>query len=447
MERLRYGAGFSDLLRAAEARAAWGDEELAAYRDGRLRAFVRYAAETVPFWRRRFRELGLEPADVAGLDDLAALPVLAKRDVQDAGDELVSGAVSERDRLRQRTSGTTGTPLLVWTTRAALQEQWAVWWRWWGWHGIRRGTWCGYFTGRPAVPAGRSLPPYWRVNRPGRQVRFSTSHMSSATLGTYVAELRRRRLPWLHGWPPMLALVAAHVVDTGDDLGYLPDAVTVGSGILTPQRDAVIAEGLGIRARQHYGMVEAAANFSECELGGLHVDEDFAAVEFVPDPGGSGHRVVGTNFTNPAFPLLRYETGDLVELGDGPCPCGRPGRIVRSVDGRLEDYVVLPSGARATGVASVFAGQERIREAQVLQHRPGELVVKVVPAPGYTPEDQGRLVRSIGERLGGMTAHVEVVERLEPAASGKPRLVVSSLPEGTLATPAGVAGAGGGSGR
>ena len=85
------------------------------------------------------------------------------------------------------------------------------------------------------------------------------------------------------------------------------------------------------------GLAEAVANISECERGRLHVDEDFAAVEFVPEQTGRRHRIVGCNFTNLATPLLRYDTGDLAVLDDDGCDCGRPGRVVASVDGRQED--------------------------------------------------------------------------------------------------------------
>ena len=64
-------------------------------------------------------------------------------------------------------------------------------------------------------------------------------------------------------------------------------------------------------------------------------DEDYAHIEFLPMEGTS-YRIIGTNYTNTAFPLIRYDAGDLVELEDPEkrCLCGRIGRLVRSIDGR-----------------------------------------------------------------------------------------------------------------
>ena len=44
--------------------------------------------------------------------------------------------------------------------------------------------------------------------------------MRRETLDAYVAELRRQRIPWLHGYPSTVGLVAAHLVEHELDLGY-----------------------------------------------------------------------------------------------------------------------------------------------------------------------------------------------------------------------------------
>lgn len=109
-----------------------------------------------------------------------------------------------------------------------------------------------------------------------------------------------------------------------------------------------------------------AANISQCLEGFLHVDEDFAAVEFLP-AGGDQYRIVGTNLSNLAFPLIRYDTGDLATLTDAICECGRPGRIVEHLDGRQEDYVVTRSGAQLGRIDHIFKDMINIREAQIRQ--------------------------------------------------------------------------------
>jgi len=433
VQRTHYGARFSDLLEQAERRMSWSAEEMRAYRDRRLHEFVRDAARTVPFYRARFRDLGVAPDEITTLEDLGSLPILTKAEVQDRYDELLSEAVSKRDRLTRHTSGTTGAGLRFASTRLALQEQETAHWRFRRWHGIQRGTWCGYFSALVTVPQRQQRPPFWRFNYPGRQIIFSTLHMSPATLGAYVQELRHRRPPWLHGYPSALALLAGHIVDTDIDLGYEVGWVTTGAEMLLPQQKTVIEQAFGVRPFQRYAMAEAVAGASECERGVLHVDEDVAAVELLPNPNGAGARVVGTNFTNMATPLLRYELMDVVTLSARDCPCGRPGRALAAVEGRSDDYVVTASGALVSRLGPIFWGSNNVREAQVHQARPGEVTIRIVRGPKYSGADEEEIRREAETRLGPRTlVSFEYRERLARSPSGKLRTVVSELPAGRV---------------
>ena len=436
IQRTRFGPGFRRHLQEAEERAKWSEDRVLSYRDQRLRGFVAHCAKTVPYYRRLFAEQGIDPSRIRTLNDLKQLPLLTKEEVQRHYPEMLSEAVPPRRRKMIHTSGTTGGGLRFATTVDAIQPQFSVWWRCWRRHGIEPGTWCGYFGGRSIVPLAQTSPPFWRSNVPGRQVFFSGYHMNRENLASYAAELGRRQLPWLHGYPSLLALLAFHLTETGTGLGYRVATVTVGAENLLPQQAEIIERGLGVRPRQHYGMAEAVANISECEDGRLHVDEDFAAVELIPNADGPGYWVAGTNFSNPAVPLLRYDTQDVVSLSDARCTCGRPGRIVQDVDGRREDYVVLNSGARVGRMDHVFKDLVNIREAQIHQRQVGELTIRVVRGSRYTEEDERRLLEETRYRIGNdTTIHVQYVDGLRRSRAGKLRLVVSDLDQGRLDTP------------
>ena len=444
LEQQRYGGGYANVFAEAKHRA-WSQLEAAtAYRDSRLQAFVGHCARSVPYYRRWFRDNSADPADIRTLADLTALPVLTKAEVQADVAEFQSDAVPKRDRIPTHTSGSTGAGLRFTTTLGAIREQYAVWWRYRHWHGLERGVWCGHFGARSVVPASQGIPPYWRYDRPGRRVLFSGYHMSEPRLAAYIDELRKRRLPWLHGFPSTLALLAAHVVEHGVDLGYDIRWVTIGGENLLAAQADVMARAFGVRPVQHYGLAEAVANISECERGRLHVDEDFAATEFLPEPNGGGHRIVGCNFTNPATPLLRYDSGDLVTIDEEGCDCGRPGRVVAAIDGRQEDYVELGNGARVGRMDHVFKDMTNIREAQIVQRRAGELEVRVVRGGGYSETDERQLLREMVKRVGeGTTVRILYADHLERGPGGKLRFVLSEMPDSRL----GSAGARGSSER
>ncbi|MBN2474001.1 MAG: phenylacetate--CoA ligase family protein [Pirellulales bacterium] len=433
IQRTRFGPGFRRHLRLAEERAGWSKDRLLAYRDQQLQAFVRYCAASVPYYQDLFKQHGVDPQQIRTLEDLQQLPVLTKQQVQCRCPKPPADRIPRKQRLTAHTSGTTGSGLRFTTTLDAVQQQWAVWWRYRRWHDIQPDTWCGYFGGRSVVPLSQRRPPFWRRNVPGRQILFSGYHLSPENAPFYLAELRRRRPPWIHGYPSLLALLAAYLLDSRGDLGYQVSQITVGAENLLPQQAALIERAMGRRPKQNYGMAEAVANMSECECGRLHVDEDFAAVEFLPNSAGPGCHVIGTNFSNPATPLLRYDTQDLATVSDEPCPCGRPGRVVGEIDGRREDYVVLKGGARLGRLDHIFKDLVNIREAQIHQRQVGAITLRVVRGQAYGPADEQRLLQETRQRLGEQTeVTIEYVDALQRSASGKLRVVVSDLEQGRL---------------
>jgi phenylacetate-CoA ligase len=439
-ERTRYAGDFSRLLAAADERTFWPVEEIARYQDERLQRFVAHAVATVPFYRERFASAGVAAADIRSRDDLRALPILTKEEAQEHMHELVSDAVPEREHIWIHTSGTTGGALRFPTTMKSWQEQWATWWRYRRWHGIERGTWCGYFGGRSIVPSTHKRPPFWRYNLAGKQVLFSGYHMSPENLPLYLEELRRRKPRWLFGYPSLLSLLAAYVVDSGSDLGYEIRWITIGAESLLAHQADVIARAFGVHPIQHYGMAEGVANISQCDRGALHVDEDLAPVEFVPVEEAEGlFKVVGTNYTNPATPLLRYEMQDLVTVRPGAfCGCGRPGRVVESLDGRIEDYVVLGDGAKLGRMDHIFKDMVNVKEAQIHQPRAGEMTIRVVRGSGYSAQDEHELLGEARKRVGGeMKIDIAYVEGLPRTPTGKLRLVVSEAPGASIHSPAG----------
>jgi phenylacetate-CoA ligase len=68
-------------------------------------------------------------------------------------------------------------------------------------------------------------------------------------------------------------------------------------------------------------------------------------------PGGVGERVLLTVFGRRIQPLIRYEISDLVRISTDSCACGRPYRVIESIDGREEDILYFAPRGGAEPVA------------------------------------------------------------------------------------------------
>jgi phenylacetate-CoA ligase len=434
IQRRRYPPGFEDLEKRIDHQQWFAGDRLRSYQEERLRNVLRSASHS-PYWKKIFQDYQLNTSFNNPFEELAKLPVLSKDVIKRNIRDFYNPTIAKQKLVSRHTSGTTGGGLVFHETPLAEQECWATWWRYRQWHGITRDTWCGYFGGRSIVPVHWNKPPFWRINRPGKQVLFSTYHLTPDTCELYLGYIRERNIRWLHGYPSMLSLFAAYLQGKNIRANGVLDIITTGAESLLPHQSETILRTFGCELRQHYGQAEGVANISECPMGNLHVDEDYSYVEFLPiDDVSNQYRLIGTNWSNHAFPLLRYDTGDLVTIStERTCPCGRPGRLVDEIDGRKEDYVLLPNGVKVGRLDHIFKDLIHVQEAQFRQNHPKRVEIWVVKGQGYDEcGEESQLLLETRKRLGhDINIQIRYVNSIERTKSGKLRFVVSNLDSST----------------
>jgi phenylacetate-CoA ligase len=99
-----------------------------------------------------------------------------------------------------------------------------------------------------------------------------------------------------------------------------------------------------------YGSSETGTIAVTCERGQLHLQMQSYLLELHTEDGirtvdgTSDHgELVVTTLDLPARPLLRYRTGDLVEVDGKPCACGLALPVMRT-QGRAQDVLMMPGG-------------------------------------------------------------------------------------------------------
>src|SRR6266851_3989152 len=90
-------------LREYEQTQFLSPEEVRRLQWERLRLLLAHAYQQCPFYRERFHDAGLIPADLRRLEDLRALPVLEKRDIQEDGERMVASNWPRDALIRNQT--------------------------------------------------------------------------------------------------------------------------------------------------------------------------------------------------------------------------------------------------------------------------------------------------------------------------------------------------------
>jgi phenylacetate-CoA ligase len=324
----RYGSETDRLAAEARERESLSPESWKALTDESLARLLRRAATRVPFYREHFaarRRRGERP----DVERLESWPVLTKETVRARTLELLADDLDPRALWRERTSGTTGTPLEVFMTKATLRQWYALFEaRVREWNGVSRLDAWANVGGQLVAPWRARRPPFWVWNAGLSQLYMSSYHLAPGRGAAYVEALARHRVAYLHGYASSLESLAL----LGKEEGAAPPPLRVALSNAEPllRAPAPADRGFfGCPVRDTYGMAELAAAASECEASRLHVWPEVGVIEVLGDGGeepsaqrgdGAHRRDVAPESRHAPRPV---RVGDRGALGSGACPCGR----------------------------------------------------------------------------------------------------------------------------
>lgn len=432
--RVRYGRCFESNLASLLESERLPAADITELQNERLRSLIAHAYETVPYYRTRMRGLRLTPADIQTAADLPKLPLLTKEQVRANFDQLQSSAARSSQRVLRHTSGTTGKSLNFYSSPESIAFQWAVWWRHRSRFGLHPGDLHANFTGKLVAPAGQQHPPYWRWNWPARQALINMQHVTAAHAPAIVSFLGHHEFGFYSGYPSIVHALALTATEQGLELDSRPRVVVTGAEPLYDFQKRDIARFTGALLTDQWGFSEGAGNASQCEHFRYHEDPEFGILECadpqsLPDGRISG-KLVCTGFANRVFPFVRYEVGDTAvwEPPGYRCPCGRQSRVLASIDGRNEDFVLTPEGCRIARFDYIFKEAGHVRECQVVQKEWGVVTLRVVRRPAYGLADERLLLSEIARWISpSLIVHFEYVSEIEREPNGKFRAVKSLL--------------------
>lgn len=418
----RYNSHFYEELKRFEGHDYKPEEELKRF----LLEVKNVVAYKESFTSELIKELVSDSSDVYAL--LARFPVIGKVQVKEHVEDYTNPEYPGKLFI-MRTSGTTGSGLAFPYPVDFENKQWAIWWRFRRSLGIRFETWCGWFGGKRMIAPNNNKPPFWRVNNPGRQVMYSSYHMTKETVRLFYEDMKNRKIEWLHGYPSHIAKLSALMIDEGlEPLSGVKWVTTGAEGLVGNQIMLIQKAFPNAVIRSHYGQNEGVAIMNQDMTGDWYVEDDFSYVEFIPVESDSNLcRIIGTGFFNSAFPLIRYDTGDLatVERNDD----STIKRIV-SIDGRTSNTIKQPSGHEITEAALsiVLHDFDNIKEAQFHQIAQDEVVLWVVKGVNYGDADESRLIEALNKAFDkGMKIGLKYVDSVERTKAGKLRLVMTEI--------------------
>jgi phenylacetate-CoA ligase len=404
---------------------------------------VRYAFETVPYYRELSKNASIDPNDIRTADDLRLLPLIDKAMLRENPDYFLSTSRAGQESDAVITSGSSGIPVKIYrdawsvvANRAFEERSRAI---------ISRicGKTIGYrevlFILRDATISQSRANFERRAFIPVRSARRTIIPPIGA-FEDIVRQVNDARPDVMRGYGSFLETLFRTTVDHGLDM-HLPRLVIYSGDALTEGGRRLI-EDLDITVHSHYRSVEGNDTGFYCEeQTGFHLNDDLVHVRIIDGngstvPDGESGEVVISNLINRGTVLLNYRIGDLASMSSESCPCGRNLPLLKSLDGRTQSVVHLANGDALSQIVIMLAFQgDGLLQFQLIQHEVDRFQVKLVTRDLKTYQNLVEDILTRLHKLFGLDVQIlpEYCEKLEPEASGKFNPVISHFqPDATI---------------
>lgn len=333
-----------------------------------------------------------------------------------------------------RSSGTTGQPLAVPYTRNVYQKEYAFWWYHRSLGSVKMGDKIVTIAGHKIADVNRDSPPFWVHNTGENQLFFSSYHLSLNNLSYYIKKLNDFKPVFIHGYPSSIYLIAKFVLENNIEVDFVPKMIVTSSEATLDFQRKVIEEAFNCKVYIWYGNTEYCGHITECPYGRLHVRPCHSLIRVIKEDGedakwGEVGRIVGTNFSNYAFPLINYDTKDIVKISrDQNCRCNSGGMVIDYIQGRIEDHILTPEVRIVVRLGHLFKDAKYVRNAQIEQNNIHQIIIRIEKEKGYSDDIEKTILKEARSRLGNTIGiHFEYVNEIEKEKNGKFRFIIQNM--------------------
>lgn len=416
-----------------EETKSWNVWQFREYQLQQLKMLIHYAYKNTKYYRRMFDEYGWSPRDFQNFQDIRKIPVITKEILQKNLNEL--RAIPLHNCVAVTTGGYTGIPTKLFLDARSTDAVRLAF----VWHSFHEGGY--YFGDKIAVLRGKVIGDGDIFHDPRYDILYCSSmNMSEKNIKKYLYEIQKFGAKHIRAYPSAAEILAKYIKDTGtcfNEDGKIKTLFT-SSETLTMDMRRLIEEQLHVRVMDLYGNCEQIGMIGQCMEGHYHEYMCHSYLEYLDDgdvPVKTGRgRIIGTGFTNPAMPLIRYDTGDAALLDKVTCTercVNRQKMICRLVGRRRRDeFLIGKDGNRVNYVAinthaDIFDNVYRI---QFVQEEKGCIKINVMPGHKYTKADHTNIYQEFKKRFGGtFDLEVNETEQFEYTLRGKSKFIIQKL--------------------
>lgn len=367
----------------------WDETRVYEYQMNKLKKLIDYASKNVPYYEQLFKKIKLSSTDIQTLDDIGKIPILSKETFRMENMNLISRTFDKKYVKIGKTGGTTGPPVIVYKDVYTRSFTWASYYRWYEWMNLNYFDRTATFWGTGTVLSKSQIQKL--IDNISmfiqNNVVLGSFQMNEEKMKSLYKVIKHFNPILLKGYLSALINLAQYINDNNLE-PIIPKAISSTTETLLPHNRIFLENIFKAPIYDQYGCGEVSAISYECSHhNGLHINQEHVILEVLneidePLINHTG-RVIATDLDNLVMPIIRFENGDLAALSDKKCACNINQPLMKSIEGRSIDTIVLKNGSKVHGVffTDIFfelgITAHDIQKFQVFQEKVGEIEFRI----------------------------------------------------------------------
>ena len=263
-----------------------------------------------------------------------------------------------------KTSGSTGRFIEVyWNKTDYLCSTLSLWRKRLQWYGI--GTKNSKVEFSLLVNAGDTRIYNKKTQISNNTLSLSVAHMDEESLNTYYHEMLNFNPDWIYTTPSALLIFIEFCKKRRYEPPKTLKYVELYGEYVSQETYKQIKEFFGVPTAVMYGAKEVNGIALMCPYGHLHILSDNVYVE-----KENGKNLI-TSLKNSAFPIIKYDIGDVFDFERKSCKCGINGDVIVSFAGREKflSYVDSEKGITIKAITNVVYAANALFRYCFLQYQ------------------------------------------------------------------------------
>jgi phenylacetate-CoA ligase len=436
----------------------YSQDELLSLQFKKIQNILDYSYEYVPFYKKRFDDLGMKPDDIKNFDDYNKIPSLKRQEIIDYHVEMLDvrfleslekinpdkqapgkprglSLFSKHKLIMNTSSGSTGAPTVFYEDGTQTGLNWA--------NELRLKTWFGADPGSKEVRFLRASSEELSKNIIASLRRYLWSQLLLPGVNLRIEDLEKSferikifkpKILW--GFTSAISELAKFMIDNNLEIGdAAPNVAITWAAPLYDFEEKRIESAFNCKVTNIYGTREVGHIASRCPEGSMHINQESLYVENKEDASESGREILCTTLVKGPMPFIKFETGDIGEIAQHKCICGRHLKVINNLLGRTGEVIFDKDGKMiAPNVWCRFFMEgklaSRINRFQIHYLKNKDIEMKIEKGKNFNDETNELIKKKFYSQFSSDNKLIiNYVDIIEPTKSGKYKMIINDLSE------------------